>query len=65
MLINITLKSMQCMFLLKAEHIPGISNGTGDSLLRQKIGRFCQLAPDTDLHPTPIPGEILESLHPW
>ena len=28
----LTLKSMQCNFLLKAEHIPGKSNGIGDSL---------------------------------
>ena len=46
---------MQCNFLLKAEHIPGKSNGIGDSLSRQQIGRFCQLALDADLHLRPIP----------
>ena len=61
----LTLKSMQCNFLLKAEHIPGKSNGIGDSLSCQQIVRFHQLAPDADLHPTPIPVEILESLHQW
>ena len=61
----LTLKSMQCNFLLKAEHIPGKSNGIGDSLSRQQIGRFCQLAPDADLNPTPILVEILKSLHQW
>ena len=59
----LTLKSVQCDFLFKAEHIPGKSNGIGDSLLCQQISRFRQLAPDADLHPTPILVEILESLH--
>ena len=61
----LTLKSMQCSFLLKAEHIPGKSNGIGYSLSHQQIGHFRQLAPDADLHPTPIPVKILKSLHQW
>ena len=62
----LTLKSMQCNFLLKAEHILGKSNVCiGDSLSHQQIGRFRQLAPDADLNPAPIPVEILKSLHQW
>ena len=59
----LTLKSMQCNFLLKAEQIPGKSDGIGDSLSHQQTGRFRQLALDADLHPTPIPVETLETLH--
>ena len=58
------LKSMQCNFLLKAEHIPRKSNGIGYSTCQQ-IGHFRQLAPDADLHPTPIPVKILKSLCQW
>ena len=46
--------SMQCNFLLEANQVPGKSNGIGESLSRQQIGHFRQLAPDADLHPTLI-----------
>ena len=58
----LTLKSMQCNFLLKAEQIPGKSDGIGDSLSHQQTGRFRQLALDADLHPTPIPVETLHRM---
>ena len=45
---------MQCNFLLKAKQVPGKSNGIGESLSRQQIGHFRQVAPDADLHPTLI-----------
>ena len=61
----LTLMSVQCNFLLKAKQVPGKSNGIGDSLSRQQIIHFRQLAQDADLHPTLIPVEILESLHKW
>ena len=41
---------MQCNFLLKAKQVPKKSNGIGESLSRQQIGHFRQLAPDADLH---------------
>ena len=50
----LTLMSMQCNFLLKAKQVPGKSNGIGESLSRQQIGHFRQLAPDADLHLTLI-----------
>ena len=50
----LTLMSMQWNFLLKAKQVPGKSNGIGESLSRQQVGHFRQLAPDADLHPTLI-----------
>ena len=40
---------MQCNFLLKAKQVPGKSNGIGESLSRQQIGHFRQLAPNTNI----------------
>ena len=59
---TLVLQSMKCNFFIRAEHIPGISNGIADSLSRNQLQRFRTLAPHADLHPTLIPEEVYNSL---
>ncbi|XP_056596689.1 uncharacterized protein LOC130414700 [Triplophysa dalaica] len=42
-------------FIITAKHIPGSKNQIADSLSRFAFKKFRQLAPEADLHPTPVP----------
>ncbi|XP_065126277.1 uncharacterized protein [Paramisgurnus dabryanus] len=42
-------------FLISATYIPGRNNTIADSLSRFAFQKFRQLAPEADLHPTPVP----------
>nr|XP_033493145.1 uncharacterized protein LOC117263659 [Epinephelus lanceolatus] len=52
---RLTLISAQHQFILRAFHIPGHHNAIADSLSRFSFQKFRCLAPDSDVHPTPIP----------
>ncbi|XP_049894744.1 uncharacterized protein LOC126386432 [Epinephelus moara] len=52
---RLTLFSAQHQFILWAAHIPGHHNSIADSLSRFSFQKFRHLAPESDLHPTPIP----------
>ncbi|XP_049902504.1 uncharacterized protein LOC126391655 [Epinephelus moara] len=52
---RLTLISAQHQFNLRASHIPGHHNAIADSLSRFSFQKFRCLAPDSDVHPTPIP----------
>ena len=47
--------SVTHQFIIRAAHIPGHHNLISDSLSRLSFQKFRQLAPDADLHPTPVP----------
>lgn len=42
-------------FHVNIEHIPGVDNAIADSLSRYQMPRFHTLAPQADVHPTPLP----------
>ena len=42
-------------FIIRAAHIPGHLNAIADSLSRSLFQKFRQLAPEADIHPTPVP----------
>ncbi|XP_033467933.2 uncharacterized protein LOC117247462 [Epinephelus lanceolatus] len=52
---RLTLISAQHQFILRASHIPGHHNAIADSLSCFSFQKFRCLAPDSDVHPTPIP----------
>ena len=47
---------------IRAEHVPGLQNTIADSLSRNFMQIFRQLAPKTNPYPTPIPGVLKELL---
>ena len=42
-------------FIIRAAHIPGHFNTIADSLSRFSFQKFRQLAPEAEVHPTPVP----------
>lgn len=54
-LLQILLKCLEFNIWLKASFIPGIDNNLADSLSRQQLDLFRQLAWEMDLYPTPCP----------
>ena len=48
-------------FTVTLQHIQGIDNGIADSLSRSQFHRFCNLAPDADADPTPIPAIAIDN----
>lgn len=52
---RLTLISAQHQFLIRAAHIPGYLNSIADSLSRLSFQKFRILAPESDIHPTPVP----------
>ncbi|XP_051994017.1 uncharacterized protein LOC127651992 [Xyrauchen texanus] len=52
---RLTLISAQHQFLIRAAHVPGYHNTIADSLSRFSFQKFRILAPESDIHPTPVP----------
>ncbi|XP_055030533.2 uncharacterized protein [Misgurnus anguillicaudatus] len=52
---RLTLISAQHQFIIRAAHIPGYCNSIADSLSRFSFQKFRILAPESDMHPTPVP----------
>ena len=55
----LVLLSMKHNFLIRAQHVPGVSNAIADSLSRFQVQRFRDLAPHADPHPCTIPPSLL------
>ena len=54
---KLVLLSMEHNFLVRARHVPGVSNEIADALSRFQMQRFWALAPDTDQIPcTTLPS---------
>ena len=49
-------------FTFSAQHVPGITNQIADALSRFRWQEFRQLVPHAQLHPTPIPPDLLTNL---
>ena len=56
---HLVLLSMEHNFLVRAQHVPGVSNAIADSLSRFQMQRFRDLAPHADPHPCTIPPSLL------
>ena len=46
-------------FTFLAEHVPGVQNSIADALSRFQMSRFRELAPNAQVHPCPIPSEVM------
>ncbi len=57
---ELTLRCLHLNLSVKAEHIPGASNGITDSLSRLQMDRFRRLAPDAQPHSDPVPSYLWE-----
>ena len=55
----LTLTSMKHNFLVRARHVPGISNGIADALSRFQEARFRAAAPMAERDPCTIPPSLL------
>lgn len=55
---HLTMKCLQLNIVLKSSHIAGAQNDICDSLSRQLLQKFRQLAPEADPEPTPVPGYL-------
>ena len=51
--------SMQHNFVVRARHVPGVSNAIADALSRFQMQRFRVLAPDADQNPCTIPPSLM------
>ena len=49
-------------FSFSAQHIPGVTNQIADAISRFRWQEFRRLAPHAQLHPTPIPPDLLTEL---
>ena len=49
-------------FLVEAVHLPGKSNDAANAPSRDNISRLLQVLPEAQLHPTPIPTQVLHLL---
>lgn len=56
---KLVLLSMQHNFLVRARHVPGVSNEIADALSRFQMQRFRALAPDADQSPCIIPPSLM------
>ena len=56
---KLVLLSMQHNFLVRARHVPGVSNNIADALSRLQMQRFRALAPDADQSPCIIPPSLM------
>ena len=56
---KLVLLSMQHNFLVRARHVPGVSNEVADALSRFQMQRFRALAPDADQSPCIIPPSLM------
>ena len=56
---RLVLLSMQHNFIVRADHVPGVSNENTDALSRFQMQRFLALAPDTDQNPCTIPPSLM------
>ena len=56
---KLVLLSMQHNFLVRARHVPGVSNEVADALSRFRMQRFRALAPDADQSPCIIMPSLM------
>ena len=56
---KLVLLSMEHNFLVRARHVPGVSNEIADALSRFQMQRFWALAPDADQIPCTIPPSLM------
>ena len=56
---RLVLLSMQHNFVVRARHVPGVSNAIADALSRFQMQRFRVLAPDADQNPCTIPPSLM------
>ena len=56
---RLVLLSMQHNFVIRARHVPGVSNEIADALSRFQMQRFRALAPDADQSPCIIPPSLM------
>ena len=56
---KLVLLSMEHNFLVRARHVPGLSNEIADVLSRFQMQRFWALAPDADQFPCTIPPSLM------
>ena len=62
----ITLACMRNNLVIKAKHVPGVDNKICDALSRFQMDRFRTVAPQAEIHPTPLPQyvwDIFKKLH--
>ena len=55
----LVLISMKHNFLVRARHVPGVSNAIADALSRFQVQRFRELAPQADQTPCTIPPSLM------
>ena len=56
---RLVLLSMQHNFVVRARHVPGVSNEIADALSRFQMQRFRALAPDADQSPCIMPPSLM------
>ena len=56
---KLVLLSMEHNFVVRAHHVPGVSNEIADALSRFQMQRFWALAPDADQIPCTIPPSLM------
>ena len=55
----LVLISMKHKFLVRARHVPGVSNAIADALSHFQVQRFRELAPQADQTPCTIPPSLM------
>ena len=59
---SLLLAAARHSFTFSAQHVPGVTNQVADALSRFRWQEFRQLVPYAQLHPTPIPLDLLADL---
>ncbi|MCU7858829.1 MAG: hypothetical protein KZQ86_03130 [Candidatus Thiodiazotropha sp. (ex Lucinoma kastoroae)] len=54
----LTIRCLELNIVLKSTHIDGFRNDICDSLSRQQLAKFRELAPEADADPTPVPSHL-------
>ena len=62
LLCSLLLTAVRHSFTFSAQHVPGVTNQVADALSRFRWQKFRQLVPYAQLHPTPIPLDLLADL---
>ena len=55
---HLTMMCLHFNIVLRSTHIEGARNSICDALSRQKLAKFRELAPEADVHPTPVPDSL-------
>ena len=55
---HVTMMCLRFNIVLRSTHIEGARNSICDALSRQNLAKFRELAPEADVHPTPVPDSL-------